>query len=78
MRSIGIFRSEHDPCVYVKTLEDESRLCQLLYMDDMLIACRSRNVVQKLKATLSQEFKMKNLGSARKILGMEILRDKVR
>ena len=48
----------------------------LLYVDDMLIACKSRKVVQDLKASLSREFEMKDLGPARKILGMEIFRDR--
>ena len=75
MRSIELFRYEYDSCIYVKSLEDGSRVFLLLYVDDMLIACKSRKVVQELKATLSREFEMKDLGPARKILGMEILRD---
>ena len=49
-----------------------------MYVDDMLIACKSRKVVQDLKASLSQEFEMKDLGPARKILGMKIFRDRAR
>ena len=44
----------------------------------MLIACKSRKVVQDLKASLSWEFEMKDLDPARKILGMEIFRDRAR
>ncbi|XP_073113526.1 uncharacterized protein [Elaeis guineensis] len=77
VRSIGLSRCEHDPCVYVKTLENESRLYLLLYMDDMLITCRV-GVVQELKVALSREFEMKDLGPARKILGMKILKDRVK
>ena len=47
----------------------------LLYIDDMLIACKGRKVVQELKVALSREFEMKNLGPTRKILGMKIFRD---
>ena len=78
VRSIGLFRCEFDPCVYVQSLEDGSRVFLLLYVDDMLIACKSRKVVQDLKASLSREFEMKDLGPARKILGMEIFRDRAR
>ena len=48
----------------------------LLYVDDMLIAARSKAQVQKVKAQLKREFDMKDLGEARKILGMEITRDR--
>ena len=41
----------------------------------MLIAARDKSLVNKLKAQLSNEFDMKALGPARKILGMEINRD---
>ena len=48
----------------------------LLYVDDMLIAAKSTIEVNKLKSLLSKEFDMKDLGAAKKILGMEIHRDK--
>ena len=53
-----------------------SRLFLLLYVDDMLIACKSRKVMQDLKASLSREFEMKDLGPTKKIQGMEIFRDR--
>ena len=75
VRSIKLFRCEYDSCVYIKSLKDGSRMFLLLYVDDMLIACKSRKVVQELKATLSREFEMKDLGLVRKILDMKIFRD---
>ena len=42
----------------------------------MLIAAKSLVEVNKLKSLLSKEFDMKDLGAAKKILGMEIHRDK--
>ncbi|WVZ89612.1 hypothetical protein U9M48_035991 [Paspalum notatum var. saurae] len=50
-------------------------LCMLLYVDDMLIAAKSKVDIANLKAQLSSEFEMKDLGAAKKILGMEISRD---
>ena len=41
----------------------------------MLIAARDKFLVNKLKAQLISEFDMKDLGPAKKILGMEINRD---
>ena len=49
----------------------------LLYVDDMLIAAKSRIEITTLKKLLSSEFYMKDLGAAKKILGMEITRDKI-
>ncbi|XP_019418558.1 PREDICTED: uncharacterized protein LOC109329342, partial [Lupinus angustifolius] len=44
--------------------------------DDMLIACKNMSEIKSLKAQLSSEFEMKDLGAGRKILGMEIQRDR--
>ena len=77
MRAQGFTRSVFDPCVYVKQVSNEvfGLIILVLYVDDMLIAAKDRSEVDKLKALLSSEFKMKDLGPARKILGMQIKRD---
>ena len=64
MGSIGLSRCDHDPCVYVRSLDDGSRIYLFLYVDDILIACKSKEVVRKLKEALSREFEMKDLGPA--------------
>jgi hypothetical protein len=69
-------RCEYDCCVYVNSLDDGSFIFLLLYVDDMLIATKSIVEVNKLKVLLSKEFDMKDLGAAKKILGMEIRRDR--
>jgi hypothetical protein len=45
-------------------------------VDDMLIAAKSKKEIPTLKAQLSSEFEMKDLDAAKKILGMEITRDR--
>nr|GEU98389.1 retrovirus-related Pol polyprotein from transposon TNT 1-94 [Tanacetum cinerariifolium] len=44
----------------------------------MLIACKSRAEIGYTKSLLKKEFDMKELGEAKKILGMEIVRDQSR
>ena len=44
----------------------------LLYVDDMLIACHDREEINHLKKLLKSEFEMKELGEAKRILGMDI------
>ena len=48
----------------------------MLYVDDMLIMGQDADMIQKLKRELSKTFNMKDLGNAKRILGMEILRDR--
>jgi len=62
--------------VYYNKLPGEKYIYLLLYVDDMLIASKSRSVIDKLNKDLSSEFEMKDLGAAKKVLGMEIERDR--
>ncbi|KAG8488852.1 hypothetical protein CXB51_016759 [Gossypium anomalum] len=55
---------------------DGSFVYLLLYVDDMLIAAKDKGEIRNVKTQLSKEFEMKDLGPAKKILGMEILRDR--
>jgi hypothetical protein len=41
----------------------------------MLIASHDKSLIVELKAQVSHEFDMKDFGSTKKILGMEIQRD---
>ena len=72
----GFTRSEYDICVYYKEHEANGYIYLLLYVDDILIASKSKSEVTSLKKILSSEFKMKYLGDAKKILGMKITRDR--
>lgn len=76
VRSKGYVRSDYDSCVYFKKNEKEEYVYMLLYVDDILIASTNKSDVNKLKAVLGSEFDMKDLGDAKKILGMEITRDR--
>ena len=76
MSKSGFHRSEKDQCCYLKNFTN-SYLVLLLYVDDMLIAGSSMEEINTLKARLSSEFEMKDLGAAKQILGMRISRDRV-
>ena len=75
MLSHGFKRSEYDSRVYIKNV-DGSTIYLLLYVGDMLIAAKSRKEITTVKKLLSSDFDMKDLGAAKKILGMEITRDR--
>ena len=60
----------------MRSLDDGSFIFLLLYVDDMLIAEKSIVEINNLKVLLSKEFDMKDLGSAKKILEMEIRKDR--
>ena len=70
------FVCEYDCCVYFRVLADGSYIFLALYVDDMLVAAKGKQEIVKLKSLLSSEFDMKDLGVAKKILGIEIHRDR--
>ena len=69
-------RNHYDPYVYYNKIPRGEYIYLLLYEDDMLIASKSRPIIDKLKKDLSFEFERKDLGEAKKVLGMEIGRDR--
>ena len=72
----GFVKSEFDLCVYMKKLKDGGYVYLLLYVDDMLLVAREMTEITKVKEMLAKEFDMKDLGSAKRILGMDIERDR--
>jgi len=62
--------------VYYNKLFGGEYIYLLLYVDDMLITSKSKSAIDKIKKNLSSEFEMKDLDEAKKVLGMQIERDK--
>ncbi|XP_051115714.1 uncharacterized protein LOC127240907 [Andrographis paniculata] len=55
---------------------DGTRIYLLLNVDDMLIAAKNMSEIHSMKLQLSSEFEMKDLGVTKKILSMDIQRDR--
>lgn len=65
-------RNDFDHYVYVKNVNTKELVYLLLYINDMLLATKSKVEVGRIKTLLSTEFDMKKLGHAKRILEMEI------
>jgi hypothetical protein len=76
MTEQGYSRCHSDHCVYFKKLKNGSFMILLLYVDDMLVAGSNMQDINVLKKKLANSFAMKDLGAAKKILGMRITRDR--
>jgi len=70
MIQIGYRRDEHDCCVYSRVFDDGHMIILMLYVYDMLIACRDMSKIKEFKRMLSLEFDVKDLRFAKKIQGM--------
>ena len=55
---------------------DDDFIILLLYVDDMMIIGHDSSKIDRLKKELSKSFAMKDLGSAKHILGMKISHDR--
>nr|GEV70613.1 hypothetical protein [Tanacetum cinerariifolium] len=64
--------------IYMRSYGLGKYIYLLLYVDDMLIDCKSKAEIGSTKYLLKKEFDMKDLKKAKKILGMEIVRDRSR
>ncbi|MCO5603008.1 hypothetical protein L7F22_057150 [Adiantum nelumboides] len=56
MQSQGYEKSQEDHCLYIWKLSDDSLIILILYMDDMLIARKSKDEIFNLKRLLSTQF----------------------
>ena len=66
MTDQGYHKTQADHCVFVKKFEG----------GDFLIVGGDQAKIRMLKKALNRTFTMKDLGSARQILGMHIIRDR--
>nr|GEZ32906.1 retrotransposon protein, putative, Ty1-copia subclass [Tanacetum cinerariifolium] len=68
MLSNGFKHSSYDGCVYYRSYAPGEYIYLFLYVDDMLIACKSKVEIGSTKSLLKKEFDMKELEEAKKIL----------
>lgn len=74
MYEIGLQNSRLEPCVFHGNINN-SKMVIVVYVDDLLLFSKSLVAITKIKTELSQNFKMKDLGSVNEILGLKIEKD---
>ncbi|KAK0588036.1 hypothetical protein LWI29_033216 [Acer saccharum] len=74
--SIGFIKSKYDACFYFDSDNFNNSVYLLLYVDDMLLASKNMSRINDLKKKLKSEFDMNDLGNAKRILGIEITRNR--
>ena len=73
LKKLGFTRLKSDVGIYMKG-DGDSAIYIALYVDDLFLVGELLGEIEKVKAGLSTEFKMKDLGEARFLLGIEIRR----
>ena len=77
IRSYDFIKNEDEPYVY-KKISGSSITFLVLYVDDILLIGNDVDMLSSVKAWLSKNFSMKDLGEATYILGIRIYRDRSR
>src|SRR5437660_6358558 len=65
-------QSTADPCIWIHENENGEHIYIALYVDDLIIAGDDEDDIHTIKQRLSEQFEMKDLGIAKKFLGIEI------
>lgn len=75
LSSIGFRSSDDDEGLWVKPATDKTpAVYVVLWVDDFLIACADTNYLRTVKKMVLQRFKGKDLGIARRYLGIQVER----
>ena len=77
LRELGLTPTISDPCLYFYREGNELSLV-FLYVDDFLIASKSREFISRIKSGLSSHFTIKDMGQAENCLGIEINQSKTK
>ena len=77
LTELGFKSSANDPCLY--TLHKSSEFIIIaLYVDDLLIAGSNKASIDNIKTEFKNRFKMKDMGEASEVLGLEIQRNRTK
>ncbi|KAL0378366.1 UNVERIFIED_CONTAM: Retrovirus-related Pol polyprotein from transposon TNT 1-94 [Sesamum radiatum] len=77
IRGYDFLKNDYDPCVY-KKISGSLVAYLVLYVDDILLIGNDVKILGDIKAWLSTQFSMKDMGEASYILGIKIYRDRSR
>jgi hypothetical protein len=73
LQKLGFVQSDADPCLLT---HPDKNLTLLVYVDDILIASKSIESINWFKSEFGKVFKIKDLGEVKKILGVQVTRDR--
>jgi hypothetical protein len=68
---MGFVACGTDRCIYKKK-DDGGRVYICLYVDDMIVAAKLTETVRRVKKAIARRFQIKDLGTVKHLLGMEI------
>ena len=73
MDEIGFIPSAADPCVFIRPVDGMTVVA--VYVDDLIVLAMTSAEMKKVKQTLADRFKMKDMGELHYCLGISIIQD---
>ena len=73
--ALGFEKIKVDQCIYLK-INGSKYIFLVLYVDDILLACKDIGLLHETKQLLSKTFDMNDLRDASFVLGIEICKDR--
>lgn len=74
LKDIGFKQSDHEPCLY--KMNKKGKLCLILiYVDDIIIGCQSKEDVLYIKKKISEKFECVDSGQLKLFLDIKITRN---
>lgn len=75
LKQMGFLQSNSDPCVYIAAVGEMAVVG--VYVDDIVVACKSEVRMKEFKQSLCRKFDVKDLGKLHHFLGMKVVQDEV-
>ena len=72
LKNLGFQQSDSDSCIFIAKSGNEIECIIALYVDDLLISCRSDSFLKNLKSKLMKNYRMKDLGEVKQFLGVNV------
>lgn len=66
----GFEQNPADNCLYTREKQNE-KVILIIWVDDLIIAANTEEIVKSVKMMLTERFKMKHLGKLKKFLGID-------
>ncbi|KAL6325731.1 hypothetical protein AAG906_024549 [Vitis piasezkii] len=76
LRGQGYSQAQTNHAMFIKLLGDGKITILIVYVDDIILTEDDENEMNRLKTCLTAEFEIKDLGSLRYFLGIEVARSK--
>lgn len=71
IEKLNFVRSNYDFCLYVNNTSKDP-IYILIFVDDLLICCKDKDKIKKVKTSLMERFEMKDLGKIKRYIGIDI------